>query len=1051
MRTLRPRHLLASGFALLAAGLAAGQVRAAPRDDFNLGRSAISGAVCEAVRDFDDPVALGAGRRAWQVRCRGWSQSLGRIYFLERDWQAAETAWRKSLAERADCDEASRKPLPKVAEATAVMCKSRPASASYVVYSAREGDDRILVAEGLSGVADVLATGLKVISGDAKPPAATAEQGGAGVTGEIESLNAVAEASGASVEKQKQDAYRQAQLWRFDEAEARFSSLAAVSADMSAAERSEAYLNVAMNASNAGRFAEADAYFKAAEPLIAQAHSQAVTALALNQRAAHARNARKFEEAIALARQANDLREAESTGNGVDIGRTDDGDVVIGLSAAAALNAQGRGLNIALGPHERALVREAQALQIIGTSQEALSREGQARTSLLEAAAVLETSWGGHRLGEYAPWLTARIQADIARLDRNRGDVGLAVRRLQTAIDSYSARYPGSLVTGHFLIELARARAADGEEDQALADFEAAFDIFRRKRGSLGPSADIAGAYFDILLHRIGQDPAAHPAEVQRFFDSSEALVGESTASAALQFAERLVSGDTAGAGLARARDATLRQIDDKLLELRQAQRTGVLTDERRTAIDAEVEALRVQANDLEQRMFAADPRYRSALKTDVPLSQLQASLRPGEAYAKILILANRGYGLLITGDTVTPYAIDLTRAQARTMAAQLRKPFDEVSSGRLGRYDVALARALYVKLFGPVTRQLKDVRTLIYQPDPMLVGVPIGALVTDDASLQVMRDAIQTAMRERTALSYRGVNWLANSVQTSISVSTAAFVNTRKVRASNAPQPFLGFADPLIDPASPRTFASVSAPAAWVAASGVDVCADVRRQLMLLPRLPETATEVRTVAAAVGAPQDVILGRDFTDDRVKRMGAADRLDQYRVLYFATHGLLPQANGCLQPSLVTSVGLDGGDSLLDVKEIPDLKLDADLVVLSACNTGQSGDDSGGGAALGGLAAAFTYAGARNLLVSNWMVDSAATELLMTTLFTSTAATQGAALQAAQRVLIDRPDAYSHPFYWASFSIVGDSARPMPKLVQPAVRQAQAPTATPAGL
>jgi len=1040
---MRPRTLLASGLALLAACLSAGPVLAAPRDDFNLGRSAISGAVCEAVREFDDPVALGAGRRAWQVRCRGWSQSLGRLYFLERDREAAEAGWRQSLAERADCDEASRKPLPKIAAGSAIMCESRPAAASYVVYSARDGD-RFLVAEGLSGVADVLATGLKVLSGDAKPPAATAEQDGAGVTGEIESLNAVAEASGASVEKQKQDAYRQAQLWRFDEAEARFSSLAAVSADMSAAERSEAYLNVAMNASNAGRFAEADAYFKAAEPLIAEARSQAVTALALNQRAAHARNARKFEEAIALARRANALRDADSARTGVDIGRTEDGDVVIGPSAAAALNAQGRGLNIALGPRERALVRRAQALQIIGTSQEALNRESEARTSLLEAAGILDTIWGGHRLGEYAPWLTARIQADIARLDRNRGDVGLAVRRLQAAIDSYSDRYPGSLVTGHFLIELARARAADGQDDQALADFEAAFDIFRRKRGSLGPSADIAGAYFDILLHRIGQDPGAHPAEVQRFFDSSEALVGESTASAALQFAERLVSGDTAGAGLARARDATLRQIDDKLMELRQAQRTGVLTDERRTEINAEIETLRVQANELEQRMFAADPRYRSALKTDVPLSELKASLRPGEAYAKILILANRGYGLLITGDAVTPYAIDLTRAEAKAMAAQLRKPFDEVSSGRLGRYDVALARGLYVKLFGPVTSQLKGVRTLIYQPDPMLVGVPIGALVTDDASLQVMRDAIQTAMRERTALSYRGVSWLANSVETSISVSTAAFVNTRKVRASNAPQPFLGFADPLIDPASPRTFASVSAPAAWVAASGVDVCADVRRRLMLLPRLPETASEVRTVAAAIGAPQDVILGRDFTDERVKRMGAADRLDQYRVLYFATHGLLPQANGCLQPSLVTSAGLDG-DSLLDVKEIPDLKLDADLVVLSACNTGQSGDDSGGGAALGGLAAAFTYAGARNLLVSNWMVDSAATEVLMTTLFTASAATQGAALQAAQRTLIDRPDGYSHPFYWASFSIVGDSARPMPKPALPAVRQAQAET------
>jgi CHAT domain-containing protein len=275
--------------------------------------------------------------------------------------------------------------------------------------------------------------------------------------------------------------------------------------------------------------------------------------------------------------------------------------------------------------------------------------------------------------------------------------------------------------------------------------------------------------------------------------------------------------------------------------------------------------------------------------------------------------------------------------------------------------------------------------------------------------------------------------------------------VNTRRVRQSNAPRPFLGFADPVIDPNSPAEFASVAAPAAWVRSSGVDFCADIRRQLMLLPSLPETATEVSTVAAAVGAPQSVVLGAAFTDARVKQMGAGDDLDQYRVLYFATHGLLPQTNGCLQPSLVTSTGLHDSDGLLDVKEIPALKLDADLVVLSACNTGQSSDGAGGGgAALGGLVATFTYAGARNLLVSNWMVDSTATELLMSTLFTSSAATQGEAMQAAQHAFITRSDAYSHPFYWAAFSIVGDSARAMPKMAPPTARQAQAAPVAPSG-
>ena len=170
-----------------------------------------------------------------------------------------------------------------------------------------------------------------------------------------------------------------------------------------------------------------------------------------------------------------------------------------------------------------------------------------------------------------------------------------------------------------------------------------------------------------------------------------------------------------------------------------------------------------------------------------------------------------------------------------------------------------------------------------------------------------------------------------------------------------------------------------------------------------------------------------------FTDDWIQREGGAPgHLDQYRVLYFATHGLLQQPNGCLASSLVTSQGGAGRDSLLDIHEIPNLWLDADLVVLSACDTG-AGLDGSGGAALGGLVSTFSYAGARNLLVSNWKVDSTATELLMTSVFTSNAATQGEALSAAERQFMERSDAYSHPFYWAAFSIVGDGRRAQPKM------------------
>ena len=968
--------------------------------------------------------------------CRGWTQTLGRIYAFRSDGVAAAETWRTSLAERATCEPGQKIADPALSRTLLSVCKSKPLGVGYVVYEARAGRD-VITAEGYGAIADVLATGVKVALGRSKPPAATSQQTanlGTVLGGQIENLNAVAEASASSPAKQKESAYREAQLWQFGDAESRFSQLAGTSiAGLSLGDQAEAYLNVAINASNGGRFIEAEAYFKAAEPLVAEANSLPLRALALNIMAAHARNQRRFEDAIALAQRAIMLRGSSAEPGAAGLVTAVGADLRLGHAAAIALNAQGKIPSLQLSAEDREAVRDAQAWQIIGTCQEALKKRAEARQSLQTAADILNRPRGSDVLGSAAPWLVVRLQVDLAGLDRSDGAAQVAVRRLESALATYERQDSDSLPLGRFILELARAKAASGLEDEALADFERAFAIFQIKRGALGASADAAGAYFDILLRRIGDDPMAKAADAQRFFASSEALVGESTAAASLQFAERLSSEGTASAGISRARDATLRLVAQKDQEIRQLQRAGAYLGDARTKADGELDGLRKQANELEQRLFEANPRYATALSTTVTSKDLQSELKDGEAYVKVMLLANRGYGLLITRNEVRPYAIELTRTEARKLAAKLREPVAEVSSGLLGQWDVDLAHRLYQTLFGPVEAQLAGIQRLIYQPDPTMVGVPIGALVTDTDSLGVMARNMEAARRSKKELSYKGVSWLANRLDTSLSVSTAAFWNTRRSRPSRALKPFLGFADPVIGTGS-AAFASVVAPPWSIRiAGGADFCANFRAQLMRLPPLPEAASEVRFIARAVGAPDSVILGADFTDERIKLGGGAEgALDQYRVLYFATHGLLPQANGCLQPALVTSQGGSASDSLLDTTEIPGLQLDADLVVLSACDTGAGLEDGGGGAALGGLVSTFTYAGARNLLVSNWEVDSAATEILMSAVFTSKAATQGEALADAERSFIARDDDYSHPYYWAAFSIVGDGARALPR-------------------
>ncbi len=1021
---------------LLALVLAASAhgVRAAPRDDFALGQSGRSGAVCKAVRDFDDPLAARAGLRAWQIMCRGWSQTLGHLYAFHNDEAAATQAWRAGLADRLACQPAEKVPDPGLAKTTLAVCKSKPLGAGYVVYEAHPGHDAV-IAEGYSAISDVLATGVKVALGRAPPPSATSQQTanlGTITGGQIENLNAVAEAAASSPAKQKESAYREAQLWQFGDAESRFSHLAETSlAGLSPVDRAEAYLNVAINASNEGRFVEAEAYFKSAAPLVADAGSPPLRALSFNILAAHARNQRRFEDAISLAKQAVAVRGSSASPAASGLVTMVGSDVTLGHAAANALNAQGKIPSLQLSAEDREAVRDAQAWQIIGTCQEALDRRAEARQSLQTALDILSRPRGTDVLGSAAPWLVVRLQVDLAGLDRADGQPQIAVRRIEAALAVYEPQDPDSLPTGRYILELARAKAASGQEDAALADFERAFAIFQVKRGALGASADAAGAYFDILLKRIGADPVANAADAQRFFASSEALVGESTAAASLQFAERLSSEGTASAGISRARDATLRLIAQKDQEIRQLQRAGAYVGEVRTKADAELDDLRKQANELEQRLFDANPRYATALSTTVTSKDLQAELKDGEAYLKVMLLANRGYGVLITHDVVRPYAIEITHNQARQIAKKMREPLSDLDSGALGEWDIELAYKTYRTMLGPIEPQLANIHRLIYQPDPAMIGIPIGALVTDPASIPLIAHNTEVARATRTEVSYKGVSWLAARLDTSVSISTAAFWNTRRTRPSKGTKPFLGFADPVI-PNGPQAFRTVVAPAWSIGiAGGADFCSGFRKALMKLPQLPEAAEEVKVVAAAVGAPGNVIVGKDFTDDRVKHGGGFEgALDQYRVLYFATHGLLPQANGCLQPALVTSLGGPASESLLDTGAIPDLQLDADLVVLSACNTGAGLEDTGGGAALGGLVSTFTYAGARNLLVSNWEVNSAATEILMSSLFKSKAATQGDALIEAERSFMARDD-FSHPYYWAAFLIVGDSARPLP--------------------
>jgi CHAT domain-containing protein len=249
-----------------------------------------------------------------------------------------------------------------------------------------------------------------------------------------------------------------------------------------------------------------------------------------------------------------------------------------------------------------------------------------------------------------------------------------------------------------------------------------------------------------------------------------------------------------------------------------------------------------------------------------------------------------------------------------------------------------------------------------------------------------------------------------------------------RLAPATTATKPFLGIGDPVLT--GPPT-ARPQARGVLSAANRPDAVfrngqADLRALRELMP-LPDTAQELRIIAKVLGASNDALLLRaDASEARFKKA----RLEDYRVIHFATHGLIAgELSGLDEPALVltppqTQSDLD--DGLLTASEVAALNLAADWVVLSACNTA-SGTASGA-EALSGLARAFFYAGARGLLVSHWAVNSEAAVGLTTKTFAALAAEPAIGrAEAFRRTMLAMIDAGRPPSYWAPFVIVGEGA------------------------
>jgi CHAT domain-containing protein len=443
----------------------------------------------------------------------------------------------------------------------------------------------------------------------------------------------------------------------------------------------------------------------------------------------------------------------------------------------------------------------------------------------------------------------------------------------------------------------------------------------------------------------------------------------------------------------------------------------------------------------LQKTLSAEFPDY-AALSNPLPMTvkEIQSLLSGDEAMVLLTATIKDSYVIAITREGFDWSPIGRGSEELYQLVANFRRGLHVANagdaSGKSSLFNLEFAHWLYNHLLGHVETRVKDKRSLLIVPTGALTALPFHLLVTEKPPAAI----------PETLDGYRDAAWLLKRHAVSVLPSAASLKALRMLaRKDQSPKPMTGFGDPLFNPLQDNggDKRSAAKPAAIMSAGrGVTSLAytdfwqgagvDRAKLSHVLSQLPDTADELNAVAKDLGvSASDIHLGDDASETTVKRTPLAD----YGIVYFATHGLVAgDVKGIAEPSLVLSIPRQPSeldDGLLTSSEVAQLKLNADWVVLSACNT--IAGDKPGAEALSGLARSFFYAGARALLVSHWAVDSAAATRLTTSTFDRLKVDPklGRAEALRQSMLAYLNDASSprnaYPAFWAPFALIGEGA------------------------
>ncbi len=742
-------------------------------------------------------------------------------------------------------------------------------------------------------------------------------------------------------------------------------------------------MDIALNVSNQRRDEEAQALFRRAEAIVQKSPFEADRARLVAYQGYEAANRADYEAALKFARAASSAwRKLVSGGTASGV-----------LAGNAANNSA-----------ERAEL----AMALNFEAQMALRNDDVTSAGALASEALLSFS----QLDGVPVWWKADVLTTLGEISILQGRLSASETYFNSALAIRKQAFGDGPMTMPVLAALGKAYQREGMNSSAIITYRNVFQLARKFPASsvslsneqLVPFGAAVADYAATLTDETAKQ-GLYAEAFDAFQLSRSSLIDQTIAKAQA----RLSLTDPQITALVEELQSRQRQMDVARADLSSEQ---ALSDQERSAIiesrlQKEINDQRVAVAQLNQKLATQFPAY-NQLSNPKPINLLEMRKRLGDREALVsFIIGKKQSFIQITkrqGNLVAK--INAGEEELRESVKTLRRAL-EIQGTSVNEFNLAASYALYQSLFGAVKNQLQGVDHLIVAAVGPLASLPFGLLVT------------QTPV----AKDYSHAHWLGQQVAISHTPSLQAFFILRTDTPRLIPgKMMLAFADPVLD-------GKAAAEATTAQPCLRDGPMNSSTLRMLAP-LPDTATEVRNIANIMGSASSTLLLRE---QATETNFMQQPLQDFRILYFATHGLLPGELKCqAEPGLVLTPPRQQAqskeqDGLLAASEISALKLNADLVVLSACNTAGSGGKFGG-EALSGLAESFFFAGARSLVVSHWQVPSAATTKLMSAMFNTLGPgfVGGAslALKAAQARLI-ADSSTAHPFFWAAFVVVGD--------------------------